>query len=32
MNSERKVFVMGIDGMDPKITQKYLNEGIMTNL
>ena len=32
MNSERKVFVMGIDGMDPKITQKYLNEGIMPNL
>lgn len=32
MNDERKVFVMGIDGMDPKITQKYLDEGIMPNL
>lgn len=32
MNKDRKVFVMGIDGMDPKITQKYLDEGIMPNL
>ena len=30
--NDRKVFVMGIDGMDPKITQQYLDEGIMPNL
>lgn len=29
---KRKVFVMGIDGMDPKITQQYLDEGVMPNL
>ncbi|PWM49966.1 MAG: nucleotide pyrophosphatase, partial [Clostridiales bacterium] len=32
MDSTKKVFIMGIDGMDPKITQQYLNEGIMPNL
>ena len=32
MNAERKVFIMGIDGMDPKITQQYIDEGIMPNL
>ncbi len=30
--TDKKIFVMGIDGMDPKITQQYLNEGIMPNL
>ena len=30
--NDKKVFVLGIDGMDPKITQKYLDEGIMPNL
>lgn len=32
MKNDTKVFVMGIDGMDPKITQKYLDEGVMPNL
>lgn len=32
MNEKQKVFVMGIDGMDPKITKKYLDEGVMPNL
>ena len=32
MDDTKKVFIMGIDGMDPKITQQYLKEGIMPNL
>jgi len=32
MNAQKKVFVMGIDGMDPKITQQYLDDGDMPNL
>lgn len=26
-----KIFVMGIDGMDPRLTRKYIDEGIMPN-
>ena len=26
-----KIFVMGIDGMDPRLTCKYIAEGIMPN-
>ena len=29
---ERKVFVMGIDGLDARLTKQYLDEGIMPNL
>lgn len=32
MKQDPKVFIMGIDGMDPKITQQYLDEGLMPNL
>lgn len=32
MNKKKKVFIMGIDGMDPKITQQYIDEGLMPNL
>lgn len=32
MTTDKKIFVMGIDGMDPKITQQYLDEGVMPNL
>ncbi|KUO53319.1 MAG: nucleotide pyrophosphatase [Desulfitibacter sp. BRH_c19] len=28
----QKLLVLGVDGMDPKITQKFLAEGIMPNL
>lgn len=27
----KKIFVMGIDGMDPRLTCKYIKEGIMPN-
>ena len=26
-----KVLVLGVDGLDPKLTNKYINEGIMPN-
>ena len=29
--AERKVLVLGVDGMDPKLTKKYIAEGIMPN-
>lgn len=32
MDKTKKVFIMGIDGMDPKITQQYIDEGLMPNL
>lgn len=32
MSKASKVFIMGIDGMDPLITKKYMDEGIMPNL
>ena len=32
MDKSKKVFIMGIDGMDPRVTQKFINEGIMPNL
>ena len=28
---KRKLFVLGIDGMDPRLTRKYVDEGIMPN-
>ncbi len=28
----KKIFVLGIDGMDPRLTCKYLKEGIMPNI
>ncbi len=28
---KKKVFVMGIDGLDPKLVQKYIKEGVMPN-
>ena len=27
----KKLFVLGIDGMDPKLTNKYINMGLMPN-
>lgn len=32
MNKERKVFVLGVDGMDPRMTKKYLEAGKMPHL
>lgn len=32
MSSKNKVLVLGIDGMDPMITKKYLEKGVMPNL
>ena len=32
MNKQAKVFVMGIDGLDPRLTAQYLAEGEMPNL
>ena len=30
--SSNKVFVIGLDGMDPSLTKKFLTEGIMPNV
>ena len=30
--STEKLLVLGIDGMDPRLTKKYLDQGIMPNL
>ena len=27
-----KILVMGIDGLDPRLTRKYIAEGIMPNI
>ncbi len=32
MSKANKILVLGIDGMDPRLTQKYLDEGIMPNV
>ena len=32
MALSEKVFVLGVDGMDPRMTKKYLNAGKMPNL
>lgn len=32
MKNERKVFVLGVDGMDPRMTKKYLDAGKMPHL
>ncbi len=32
MANERKVFVLGVDGMDPRMTKKYLDAGKMPHL
>lgn len=32
MNKDRKVFVLGVDGMDPRMTKKYLDAGKMPHL
>lgn len=26
-----KILVLGIDGMDPKLTEKYVHQGVMPN-
>ena len=31
MKKANKILVLGVDGMDPRLTQKYLKEGIMPN-
>ncbi|MDO4281941.1 MAG: alkaline phosphatase family protein [Peptococcaceae bacterium] len=31
MSEQKKLFVLGIDGMDPRLTCKYVEEGIMPN-
>lgn len=31
-NEGRKVLVLGIDGLDPRLTKKYVDEGVMPNL
>lgn len=32
MDKKNKVLVLGVDGMDPRITKKYLKMGVMPNL
>ena len=28
----KKILVLGIDGLDPKLTRKYVDEGVMPNI
>ena len=30
--SAQKVFVIGLDGMDPSLTKKYMDKGLMPNV
>lgn len=32
MEKKNKVLVLGVDGMDPRITKKFLEMGVMPNL
>ena len=32
MTEKRKVLILGVDGMDPRLTKKYLDEGLMPNV
>ena len=32
MTTDKKIIVVGVDGMDPRLTKKYLDEGKMPNL
>lgn len=29
--TDKKVFILGVDGMDPKLTRQFVDEGIMPN-
>ena len=32
MSTAQKVFVIGLDGMDPSLTKKYMDRGLMPNV
>ena len=32
MTKKNRILVLGVDGMDPSLSKKYLSEGLMPNL